>query len=601
VVEVIPWIEHDGSRRFRCRLLLGPSAATGAEQAYDLLSQGPRVRRLLELGCMLSTSGFYRAPAWPCRHMHLASLERDRLVMSLDEPPPDSIPLPVHVQLGFELFSVSYEMQVWPLRRRGATLEVTLPLVMRRHRRRREQRAAVRGDDPIAVTFRNPVTGNDERRAVVDLSFGGLCFESQPPSDVLWPGIVLEDVALDARGETIAGGELEVRSIETGAGGRTLCHAANRHADRVDDWALVDLLGALRHPDVEMHDGSDFRGVMGLYRRAGLLAGFIDRNLDPVIERAAAHWHRLHESRAAIGRTFVSRQPGGALQAAVSAVRAWDRTWLAQHFASDSTGAGQITGALHLAYLDFVLPRPDAHYLAFFVKSDNATMNAFYERFSALAGTPEVVDKVGVDYWIHRAGTTPPMAVPSPYRRRRMEAGDHRVVARAAERTLGRLAAGSLSLEEQRIELPDTEQRFKRADLRRCREGHVITRDGRAVTSVLTEQTSPGINLTWMLNAAWLLPIHPDLDDGRATALALDGVLGAPPPVPNGDRFVITVPGVPTEPLLAAGFEKIATVYLYVFNRSGLRRYHQYVADRYGEVGAVVTRRRSERQARMSA
>jgi len=356
--------------------------------------------------------------------------------------------------------------------------------------------------------------------------------------------------------------------------------------------------------------------VMGLYRRAGLLAEFIDRNLAPVLDRAASSWHRLHESSAAIARTFVARaagQPGGALQAAVSAVRAWDRTWLAQHFASDGAGSGQITGALHLAYLDFVLPREDAHYLAFFVKSDNATMNSFYARFSALAGTPEAVDKVGLDYWIHRSGSASapaktdsaidPAIDPSrsPYQRRRLADADEQSVARAAEQTMGRLAAGSLAFQPGQIALPDTDRRFRRADLRRYRDGHVVTLDGRLVTCVLTEQTSPGINLTWMLNASWILPVHPDRDDGRATALALDGVLAAPPPVPGGDRFVITVPGVPSEPLIAAGFEKIATVYLYVFNRSGLHRYHQYVADRYGEVGAVVSRRRIERQARLSA
>jgi hypothetical protein len=130
----------------------------------------------------------------------------------------------------------------------------------------------------------------------------------------------------------------------------------------------------------------------------------------------------------------------------------------------------------------------------------------------------------------------------------------------------------------------------------------VVTRDEQVVVAVLGEQTSPGVNLTFMLNAWWVLPVHARLDQGgRATSLALDIVLRQPAPVPGGDRFVITVPETPAELMLDAGFEKIGRVYLYVHSRSGLHRYYQYVADRYGEVRAAVTRRQATRLARKSA
>ena len=44
-------------------------------------------------------------------------------------------------------------------------------------------------------------------------------------------------------------------------------------------------------------------------------------------------------------------------------------------------------------------------------------------------------------------------------------------------------------------------------------------------------------------------------------------MLASPPPVPGGDRFLITAPEQPVDALQAAGFEKLGTVYLYVFNR----------------------------------
>lgn len=600
VLEVIPWIEHDGSRRFRCRVQLENSEGPDEHEAYDLLSHPTKIRKLLELACMLTTSGWLQAPGRRRGGMRFEEVTADHVVVRLADAPPDTVPLPVHVNLGCELFAVSYEMQVRPLRRRGALFELTLPLVMRRRRRRREQRAQVPPSREVWVTFHSPATGLEHRRRVRDLSFGGLCFEGDAADDVVWPGLVLEDVRITLPDRTIAGGEIEVRGVEAESRGKLVCHAANRRVEQVDDWDLVDLLGGLKHPDVEVHDGSDFGGVLNLYRRAGLLATFIERNLGPIRLEAAATWRRLHEPRAALARSFAFRH-NGTTEGAVSAVRAWDRTWLAQHFASTSVAAGRMTGALHLAYLDFVLPRSDASYLAFFVRADNNGMISFYSKFSALAGTPEAMERVSVDYWLHAGGSAPLPVVRSPYATRPLRAGDERALAHAAERSLGRLAAGALDFREGAVTLERTDQRFKEAELRRYRHGAVVTRDGQAVTAVLREHTTPGVNLTWMLNAWWVIPLHGALDDGRATSLALESVLRAPPPVPGGDRFVITASDVPHEPLVRAGFQKIGTVHLYVFSRAGLHRYYQYVADRYGEVAAVAARRHTSRPARLGA
>jgi hypothetical protein len=601
VLEVIPWIEHDGARRFRCRLLLESSEHAPFESdGHDLLCQRPRIQRLLELACMLRTAGYYHAPGWPRSAMRFEGLEDDRLIVALEEPPPQAVPPPVHVYLGCELFAVSYQMQVRPLARRGHMLEVSLPLVMRRQRRRREQRAHVPPEREVWVNFRSPATGLDERRPVRDLSFGGLCFEADPGEDVLWPGIVLEDVTITMPDRSIRGGDIEVRGIDTERDGTLVCHCANRYADRFDDWALASLLGRLKHPDVEIHDGSDFQGMVGLYRRAGLLAPFIERNLDGAMPGAAASWQKLHDTDTQVGCTFVHRDAGEPL-AAFSGVRAWERTWLAQHFASAVTGGGQITGALHLAYLDFVLPRSDAHYSAFFVRAENHGMHAFYKKFAALAGT-DTMDKIAVDFWIHGPHPAPYPLVAAPYCKRPMCRSDEETIAHAAERTLGRQTARALSFEENAMTLPFTDERFKVAGLRRRRQGFVVTRNDQVVVAVLGEQTSPGVNLTFMLNAWWLLPVHGRLDQGgRATSLALDIVLRQPAPVPGGDRFVITLADTPGELMTDAGFEKLATVYLYVLSRSGLHRYYQYVADRYGEVHAAVTRRQATRLARQSA
>ena len=56
--------------------------------------------------------------------------------------------------------------------------------------------------------------------------------------------------------------------------------------------------------------------------------------------------------------------------------------------------------------------------------------------------------------------------------------------------------------------------------------------------------------------------------------------------------------GTPTGPLVEAGFEKLADLHFYVINRSGFRRYQEYVADRYGELEVKMIKRSAARVAR---
>ena len=50
-----------------------------------------------------------------------------------------------------------------------------------------------------------------------------------------------------------------------------------------------------------------------------------------------------------------------------------------------------------------------------------------------------------------------------------------------------------------------------------------------------------------------------------------------------------------------AGFERLADLNLYVINRSGFRRYLEYVADRYGELGAKMIKRSAAKVARSAS
>ena len=222
-------------------------------------------------------------------------------------------------------------------------------------------------------------------------------------------------------------------------------------------------------------------------------------------------------------------------------------------------------------------------------------MNAFHQKFFELTGTPESVCRVTMSLWTMRDGPRARTAarLDSTVVRPMVEE-DEVVVSRAAERVLGSMAASALSFVPKEFGLPATERRFARLSLERKREASVITDGHRIKAALFKERTSPGVNLTWMLDAWWLLPVESywTLDESPV-AVAAQEIASQPPDRPEADKFLIIPDGTPTGPLIEAGFEKLVNAHLYVLNRSGLRRYYEYIADRYGELSAKVTSRES--------
>ena len=105
-----------------------------------------------------------------------------------------------------------------------------------------------------------------------------------------------------------------------------------------------------------------------------------------------------------------------------------------------------------------------------------------------------------------------------------------------------------------------------------------------------------------MLDAWWYLPVEAyRTGDAWSVAAAAAAVAAAPTEVARGDKLLVVPEGTPAGPLLAAGFEKLADLNLYVINRSGFRRYHEYIADRYGELGAKMIKRSAARVARSAS
>jgi len=600
VLEVLPWYQPDGGPCFSMRLSLGELGAEheGRKKTHDLVTAPNDVLRLLRLAAMMRATGWFEAPGRGRGVLELVELEDDAISFELQRSAPVTL-AGEGIRIGVELFATDYELDVRVLDVESDRVRTTQPLILRRRRRhRRDHRVPVGPSHKVELCARNPVSGAVQVFPVAEVSFFGLEIRAAGQRAVLWRGLPLEQAQLCFGARLVHLGDVVVEELEPDARtGWVRGVLSIPNAAVADDPDMIALLATLAHPHVHVHDGRDFDNLHATYLRAGLFGPHMHRNLEPILEQTRGVWRRLHSGAADIVRTFVhgdEHQP----DAAVTVMRAWEHAWVLQHFVDTSSERSGATGRLQSAYLDHLVPRPDARYLLFFVKTDNHIMNAYLRRFFAATGTPEAVTRSHVELWIGGAkelGASTGTGVPDPeLELRPAQAEDEGLIQRAAQRFLGVHAAAALSFVEGELRLPDTHARFARAGLERGRVCDVVCRAGRPVYAVIEELSTPGVNLTWMLNATWILPLEPTRrPDDAALRAALAAVNQRPAQSTTGERFLNLPKGLSQQILAQAGFTCEAVLHLYVLNRAGLHRFLHYAAERYGELDAIAQRRRA--------
>jgi len=564
VLECVPWVTIRGTREFRLRLRMHDARGRPGP-THDTVDDPERVLRVLELAALLRTN----ARLGVCRG-RVAGVEGAELSL---EGVGDEVVAGTRCSVELDLFAVSYEGQVRVLAHDGAHARTTLPLFLRRRRRRAEERSLVGEADHVSVSFRNPVTQSEELRRIRDISQGGLRFEVEK-EDVLWRGLHLENAALLDRGHRISLGSLEVRA-RPGSD----CRVSFGDSRCAQQEEFAALLTRIRQPDLEIHDGSTFRSQLALYRHVGLLMPYMEDQLAAAGSALDDNWLRAHQS-GAIARTLARYEDGEAV-ASVTATMGWNRSWLGQHLAARKNRSGCTPGTLLLAFLDHVLLRPDCRWMVFFVTEHNEKMNRIHERFAELTGTPDAMARYGAGVWVMQGPVEPIDGVRVRPRKRR----DDALIARASARQMGSLVASGLSFDSR---IDATQRRYKRLGLRRGREVRIAGTHGRPRIATLTERTSAGLCIPGILNATWMLPLHfvrtPARAPCRRSVHAALADLTLEPDEPN--RLVFADPTIDESTFSSLGLSKLTDAYVYVMSRAGLRRYASYLTESYGELNA---------------
>jgi hypothetical protein len=582
----------DGSRRFRCTLDLHDELTSLAGESSEIVSDPTRLRRVVEFAALSSVCGLYDVPGWHRGTARFVEANRDSLMFALF-PVPEGGPGPQFIKVSFSLFGVESMMTLRVLELNGAWIRTALPLCLRRSRSfAREQDLPHGAQSQMLIRFRNPVSGDYDEHLLSRVSIKKLAFELDAPKHLLWQGLPLENASLHWPDGDTQLGELRVETIAA-HGSRKRVEVSVLSASGQQE--LTRLVSKL-HPSVSVHDGSNFRTFLTMYKQAGLFAPHMRSNLDPILPQAKRLWHAMHQPGLEVVQTFV-HGPQDAPDAALTVVRHWEHAWLSQHFVSVGQQFSGGTGQLQLAVLDYIQRRPDGQYYMFFVKSDNRQMNAFLERFLATTGTPEATERRTIQFW-RRLGSLPAWQTETRngLRVHDMRPAQEKLVSRGAERVLGIHGTNGLSLVPGEFHLPNTAKRFAQVGITRGRHCSVVSQGRVALWSIVEEITSQGFNLTWMLNASWLLPVHAGNDPERhGLRLALQHILQKPAQSPTGDMFINTVEEADAAVLEEAGFEKLADVHMYTLNRAGLNRYFQYTSDRYSEVDLRTQQRRVRR------
>jgi hypothetical protein len=592
VFEIVPWCTPSGDRRFRCMLRLSENVAAQGSDLLEIVDDPTRVRRVLEFAAMSGALGWFETPSGDRGEARFIATQRDALELVLY--PPREPASSRFIKVGFSLFACDYEAVVRVLQESQTHVRTAFPLHVRRGRSFRQEHRSSRSPEDLRVSFRNPVTGRSSEHPVVELSLHKLAFEVGSDAELLWEGLPLDDAHLHGSDREIRLGEVRVESLVAHGRSRRVEIAIQSPQTHKE---LTSLVHSMAHPEVSQHDGENFRNMLGIYKQAGLFAPHMRDNLDPVVPQAKRVWHTMHQAGSDLVQTFIHGPPD-APDGAGSVLRAWEHGWVAQHFVNVSQQFNGAAGHVLTALLDFVQRRPDGQHLVFFVKSDNRQMNSFLDRFLATSCTSEAGERRIVQFWQHRDAQQEVQTVESHCHVRTMRRAQEPLVAHAAERVFGEHGSAALSFTPGEFLIPDTTARYARVGVKRKRIASVVSAARTPpLWAVIEEVTSQGVNLTWMLNANWLFPIHGALDQDRSgLRAALKHILLKPRQSPTGDVFLNTAGDVDPSVLESAGFEKLGDIYMYSMNRTGISRMFYYTSDRYGEMDA----RTQQRQARRS-
>jgi hypothetical protein len=588
IASCAPVLYPDGRRVYECGVRYRSSGRrqgeppAGDRAEIDDLS---RVRAILWALCDLAYEVTVSGPTGIVRGRMLqqAAVDRTR-VPELRCRVDDADRLPIRsgaVTVECSLFGSGYRFYARVVDRKGDVLALSPSPKLREWHRRGEERTALRAESGALVSYRHPLTGARRAHGLLDLSSHGLSFPAGASDEELWPGLPLKETRIHLGGRAFKAPGATIRSVSPSRVSVEMRALPDREADLLREQLIE------QGPDgVRFHDARDFDELVDFHRSMSLLERDMEANLTTTYEETRRTWRLAHDRSAGLMRTAIVPWRGG-IGAALTSVRAYERTWVFQHSAVASGAVPAGAGQLHGILMRLAAHRHDGEYIAGAIDTSAKTMHGLVSSFFAQSAPAH---RGAMRLTLYAAPAAPaPRGGPVV---RRLRGRDENLVEHVGARQLDPVCARALSLRAGEIDLPDTRAAYAKLGMTRSREAYGAFSGDQCVAVLLRESASPGLCLSGLLSASFLLPVLPgaDLDGARQLALC-DLARAAPLPGDPPNRFLFVPTAANHGPVLAAGFRPIGECTYFALHRLGIVEYQRYIADKYGLLQARLRRR----------
>ncbi len=479
-------------------------------------------------------------------------------------------------------------------RKQHGSLCLEMPAVISRARRRRVVR--VQPEGLVKTRFRcyHPLFGKKFTFSVRDLSIRGLSFDSDYMQDLFWKGFRLRNCEIMLEDGYSPLGSVEVRSLVQAVTGngewKKHCGVEFLELPEATERRISSYIFQETNPHVRPPTAERIEALWQLFERSGFIYPAKMAYIQKIRPEIDETWKKLLSDEIPFYKQIVFREGQEELGTA-SAVQVYEHTWLFQHLAASSHPVRLISKDVMLGLAHFLMENRNTKYLYTYFRKENSFPRKMYAGF--LDRYPSEDQFCFAVYSFlslnldgqERTGEREGRCTMGPGGRTLIghaTDADREVIESYFQKHLHPLLIRSRSLSKDALHLPETSALFRAKGLRRERSCLVAKQGGSLVAFALLENSSPGINLSGLLNTFSIYTVHPEDESVRdARWSLLLAVLDCYRTW--GARVAICLTDEDDlRQYLEAGFRKEKEYVCLSWSRRMIKNYYDYVQERFG-------------------
>jgi len=376
-------------------------------------------------------------------------------------------------------------------------LRLRLPVAIEEIQKRSSSRYQLSAGQPVTVRLSSPLLPAPAVRQVRDLGGTGFSFELDAAVDVFPPGTSFHEIELRIGEEEIrCQGQVKNLARIPNAPGKLRCGVEFENLDEAARVRLADLIMRSRFPTLEDGRSVPFDELWNFFLETKFMYPQKQERLAPLLPDLRRTLERLNSRPTKIFKSVVIGK-GSRIVGYISALRAYQNTWLSQHLAASQ--GGQAGRLLNFGMVEFQ-QNVDLEYFKIFYRPENRWPARVFETFARNISDPNLSDLRTYGYFTletrsPRIPVDPSIEV--------FEASDREL--RVIERRFVEMEHGLLlksdDLTCNGLRLSELNQRFEKLGLHRRRQVVLAVLDHEPVGFALAEVSSPGLNLSELLSA----------------------------------------------------------------------------------------------------